>query len=135
MASQLSEPGHLVLGGARFALDMLADRAVGQVHQPELLVKPGVAGQLRLCSVRFLFTAETAREGTNDATARDYVAQPRRTERSWSPQRWGGGRPIPDLALKVPREELLPLYQHYLADRIRRLDAYRKRELIDAFHS
>jgi hypothetical protein len=68
----------LLVAGAEFALDVLASDVIGQARQPELLLAGGIrwTTKIVLFPVRFLFTAETGREGTNDAAVTDYLARP-----------------------------------------------------------
>jgi hypothetical protein len=117
----------LLRAGARFAHDALADDVVAHAHRPELLVAAGVrwTTKIVLFPVRFLFTAETGREGTNDAAARHYAT------RSGAPGAalvtaaldWRTNPPAPQEAIGMIRDELVPLYEYYLSDHIRRLES------------
>jgi hypothetical protein len=64
----------LVVTGAQF----LVEDVVAYAGRLDLLISAGARWMTKivLFPVRFLFTAETGREGTNDAAAQHYLAQP-----------------------------------------------------------
>lgn len=70
--------------GAQFALDTLAEDVITHAHRADLLAATGVrwTTKIVLFPVRFLFTAETGEEGTNDVAAHHYLA---RTEAPGAP--------------------------------------------------
>jgi hypothetical protein len=127
----------LVVAGARFALDTLADRAVEHVRRPRLLVEAGMrwTTKIVLFPVRFLFTAATGREGTNEAAACHYLGRREAPGAKLvaAALEWRASVPRRDLALTMLKDELLPLYLHYLTDHAGRLDAYRNSDLAEAF--
>jgi hypothetical protein len=127
----------LLVTGALFALDTLAADVITHAHRPDLLVATGVrwTTKIVLFPVRFLFTAETGQEGTNDVAADHYLA------RAGAPGGplvaaaldWRTNLPSREYAVEMLKDGLLPLYRHYLADHIRRLDSHGRSELADAF--
>jgi hypothetical protein len=127
----------LLVAGAEFALETLASDVLVQARRPELLLEAGIrwTTKIVLFPVRFLFTAETGREGTNDAAAAHYLA------RADAPGAaivsaalgWRTDRPDPDHALAQLRTGLLPLYLHYLDDHASRLTSAGRPELAEAF--
>jgi hypothetical protein len=127
----------LLVSGAQFALDVIAADVVAQVHRPELLVIAGLrwTTKIVLFPVRFLFTAETGREGTNEAAAAHYLAQPMPPGAALvaAAQSWRTEPPARDHALAMLRAGLLPLYLHYLDDYRRRLAACGATQLAQAF--
>ena len=128
----------LLVTGAQFALDVLADDVLAQAHRPDLLVTAGVrwTTKIVLFPVRFLFTAETGREGTNDAAAHHYLAQAQApgAELVAAALDWRTNPPAREHAITMLRDGLLPLYVHYLADHIQRLESHRNSKLAAAFH-
>lgn len=127
----------LVVAGARFAVDVLADDVVAQAHRPELLVTASMrwTTKIVLFPVRFLFTAETGREGTNDAAVQHYVAQAHAPGATLvaAALDWRTNRPTPEHAITMLNDGLLPLYAHWLADHIQRLESYGEVEWGQAF--
>lgn len=127
----------LFVAGAEFALEALASDVLAWARRPELLLAAGVrwTTKIVLFPVRFLFTAETGREGTNDAAVTHYLA------RADAPGAavvsaalgWRMDPPDPDHALALLRVGLLPLYLHYLDDHTSRLTAARRPELAEKF--
>jgi hypothetical protein len=67
----------LLVAGAEFALDALADHIIDQASRPESLLAAGIrwTTKIVLFPVRFLFTAETGQEGTNHAAVTHYLAR------------------------------------------------------------
>ena len=156
----LPRPGvrELVVTGAEFALDYLAgnpraaegpDRgspsprhaqedAIGEIRCPERLVAHGVRRltKLVLFPVRFLYTAATGQVGTNDAAAARYLSA---GGAPGSPLvaaalTWRTSPPADDVAAAdLLREQMLPLYLHYIADHVARLDSLGEVALADAF--
>lgn len=127
----------LLLAGARFALGVLADDVVACARQPDRLVEGGIRWTTKvvLFPARFLFTAETAREGTNQAAVQHY------SELNGAPAtalvraafEWRTTPPAAEHALAMLTDDLVPLYTHYLTDHIRRLESIGESELAGAF--
>ena len=136
----------LLITGAEFALDFLAggrgptgppterlgsirpagEDTIEEIRRPEVLLARGVrrVTKLVLFPVRFLFTAATGRVGTNDAAVAHYL------QRGDAPARalvgaalaWRAIPPTDDQAAAgLLREQMLPLYLHYIEDHITRL--------------
>jgi hypothetical protein len=127
-------PRELTVTGAQFALDSLAQDSIS----PELLVAQGVRRLTRvvLFPVRFLYTAETGRVGTNDAAAAHYLADPDAPAHRLvsAALDWRQSEPTDETAVvELLREELLPLYLLYVDDHIARLDALGEAELVTGF--
>jgi hypothetical protein len=135
----LSRPARadLLVAGAEYALEVLASDVIAQARQPELLLAEGIrwTTKIVLFPVRFLFTAETGREGTNDAAATHYVARPDAPGAAVvsAALGWRTDPPDPDHALAMLRAGLLPLYLHYLDDHANRLTSAGRPELAEAF--
>jgi len=127
----------LLIAGARFALEALADDVVACARQPDRLIEGGMrwTTKIALFPVRFLFTAETAREGTNDAAVQHY------SELSGAPGTalvraafdWRTNPPSAEHALAMLTDDFVPLYVYYLTDHIRRLESIGESELAGAF--
>ncbi len=125
--------------GAQFALDALAEGVVAYADRLDLLITAGVRWMTKivLFPVRFLFTAETGREGTNDAAAQHYLAQPQApgTALVAAALDWRTNPPPREQAAAMLAYGFIPLYGHYLADHIQRLEAYREPNLAQAFRN
>jgi hypothetical protein len=127
----------LLITGAQFALDALAEDVLARAHQPDRLVGAGVrwTTKLVLFPVRFLFTAGTGREGTNDAAVQHYSA--RRGAPGAALVRaaldWRTSPPSANRAMAMLKDDFVPLYGYYLADHIRRLESIGESELACAF--
>jgi len=136
----------LLIAGAEFALGYLGVPSTGlpSLRQARALLRPGSAlAEIRsperlaargprrvtkivLFPVRFLYTAETGRVGTNAAAAGHYLARPDppaaalvAAALAWR-REW---RPAGREATGLLDRELIPLYVHYLEDHIARLQA------------
>jgi hypothetical protein len=137
--SDLSWPDRtdLLVAGAEFALKTLASDVIAQARQPELLLAGGIrwTTKIALFPVRFLFTAETGREGTNDAAVTHYLARPAMpgADVVSAALGWRTDPPDPDRAVALLRAGLLPLYLHYLDDHANRLTSAGRPELAEAF--
>jgi hypothetical protein len=137
--SDLTPPNHteLLVTGARFALELLADDVVAYARQPDRFVEAGIrwTTKLALFPARFLLTAETAREGTNEAAVQYY------SELSAAPGTalvraafdWRTNPPSAERALAMLTDDFVPLYVYYLTDYIRRLKSTGESELAAAF--
>jgi hypothetical protein len=137
--SGLTAPNHteLLIAGARFALEVLADDMVACARQPDRFVEGGIrwTTKLALFPARFLFTAETGREGTNEAAVQYY------SELSGAPGTalvraafdWRTNPPSVEDALAMLTDDFVPLYVFYLTDHIRRLESIGESELAGAF--
>lgn len=134
----------LLISGAEFALERLAgscaDRAsaADEVRDPDLLLARGTrrVTKLVLFPVRFMFTAATGHVGTNEDAARWYLDLDDATAaplvdaaRTWRVQ------DIKDTAAaaRLLREQLLPLYRHYIDDHIARLTVAGAPDLVRGF--
>jgi hypothetical protein len=148
----------LLTTGAEFALDFLAgvrpggrsaagqlgsmrpagDDAVDQLRSPERLVAAGVRPltKLVLFPVRFLFTAATGQVGANDAAVEWYVANEQAASRRLvaAALAWRSDGPTDhDATAALLREELVPLYIHFIDDHVNRLRALGESDLEYAF--
>ncbi len=147
----------LLVAGAEFALGFLGGRYVGlsgrlrgwarlwprdddalnEIRAPSRLVARGPrrVTKIVLFPVRFLFTAETGRVGTNALAAEHYLAS------AFAPAAalvtaalgWRRERPADDEAAELLSRELIPLYAQYLDDHIARLQAVGCHRLADSF--
>jgi hypothetical protein len=135
----LPRPGRseLLVAGAEFALDALAEHVIDQVPRPDSLLAGGIrwTTKIVLFPVRFLFTAETGHEGTNHAAVTHYLAHRDAPAAALvsAALGWRTDPPEGDHALAMLRAHLLPLYRHYLDDHIERLTAAVHPELAEAF--
>ena len=154
----LPRPGthELVVTGAEFALDYLAGSRLGgepgqgsapprpagkdpieEIRSPDLLFAQGVRRltKLVLFPVRFLYTAATGRIGTNDDAAAWYLATDAPSSRLVAAALdWRTSQPTDEVAaVALLREQIAPLYLHYISDHISRLDALGEVELAAAF--
>ena len=127
----------LVVAGAEFALDALAEHVIDDAPRPESLLAGGIrwTTKIVLFPVRFLFTAETGHENTNQAAVTHYLTQHDAPAAALvsAALDWRTDPPDPDDALALLRADLLPLYRHYLDDHIERLTAAGLPELAEAF--
>lgn len=150
--------GELLVSGAEFALDYLAGvraagspasadlgslrpagtDAVDEIRFPEVLLSRGVRRltKLVLFPVRFLFTAETGRVGTNEAAVTWYLADAEApsTRLAAAALDWRTTPPTDDEApAELLREQMVTLYLHYIDDHITRLGSLGRVELVSAF--
>jgi hypothetical protein len=151
------DDAELLVSGAEFALGYLGARSAGlpdglrgwaqlrlrdnnalnEIRTPSRLTARGPrrVTKIVLFPVRFLFTAETGRVGTNSLAAEHYVAG------TYAPAArlvtaalaWRRDPPTDDDATALLSRELIPLYVHYLDDHIARLHAVNCRRLADCF--
>lgn len=136
----LQPPGHaeLVAAGARFAVDLLAEAVVAAAADPAGLLANGVrlTTKLVLFPARFLFTADTGLEGTNDAAVQHYSTHYRGTSADLvaAAFAWRTAEPTENAAALL-RDGFVPLYDCYLADHIGRLDSLSEPDLADRFRA
>lgn len=127
----------LVTAGAQFALDLLADNVNTVAADPPKLLNEGTRRTTKtvLFPVRFLFTAETGNEGTNDAAVEHYCAAHRgpAAELVRAAFEWRTSTPDPRVAAALLSAGFVPLYDGYLADHVDRLQAIGATELADRF--
>ncbi len=148
----------LVITGAEFALDFLAGvrdasapptkglgsmrpaeaDAVQEIRSPDLLLARGLrrVTKLVLFPVRFLFAAATGRVGTNDAAVAHYLADGEgpSTTLVAAALAWRTLPPADDeVAAELLREQMVPLYVHYIDDHVTRLESLGDVELAHAF--
>ena len=146
----------LIVGGAEFALDYLAGLrrpagwlarglaslrpagAIEEIRSPDLLIAHGVRRLTKrvLFPVRFLYTAATGRVGTNAAAAARYLSDGKApsTRLVAAALGWRTSQPTDEVAAAaLLREQIVPLYLHYIADHITRLDSLGEVELAEAF--
>ena len=154
-----ARPGHaeLLVAGAEFALRYLGgsrnlpDRlrawarwrtcngdVLSELHDPPLLFSRGPRRltKLVLFPVRFLYTAQTGRVGTNALAAGHHLASARAPahELVTAALAWRLEPPTDDQkAAALLGRELLPLYLHYIDDYITRLHAIDHHRLADGF--
>jgi predicted nucleotidyltransferase len=137
--SGLTPPNHteLLIVGARFALEVLADDVVACAHQPARIVEAGIrwTTKIVLFPARFLLTAETGREGTNDAAVQHYslLSGAPGTALVRAAFDWRTNAPSQEHAVALLTDDLVPLYVYYLTDHIRRLESVGESELAGAF--
>jgi hypothetical protein len=151
-------PTELLVAGAEFALGYLGgvrkptdrlrglarwrtrnDDALTEIRTPALLVcrGPRRLTKLVLFPVRFLFTAQTGRVGTNTFAAGHYLASAHVPARRLvtAALAWRLEPPADDKkAVALLDQELIPLYLHYIDDHITRLHAINRLRLADGFH-
>ena len=130
----------LIVTGAEFALDYLGRGAIEEIRSPELLIAHGVrrVTKLVLFPVRFLYTAATGRVGTNDVAATHYLGDERAvgTELVAAALAWRTAPPTDEVAAAaLLRGQIVPLYLHYVADHVTRLDSLGEAELAEAFRA
>jgi predicted nucleotidyltransferase len=128
----------LIVTGAEFALSYLGKDAIEEIRSPELLIAHGVrrTTKLALFPVRFLYTAATGRIGTNDSAVSRYLEDEKApaTTLVTAALRWRTVPPTDESAAsELLREQLLPLYLHYIDDHIERLDLLGQTELAGSF--
>jgi hypothetical protein len=134
----VARPGEaeLLVAGAEFALGYLG-AALGEIRAPARLAARGPrrVTKIVLFPVRFLFTAETGRVGTNALAAEHYLASGSAPAAAlvtaalaWR-REWPAGREATELLSR----ELTPLYVQYLEDHIARLQAAGGWRLADRF--
>ncbi len=140
------EQAELLAAGAEFALGSLAgdpalpgrlrglarlrlhpDSAIAEIRTPSLLVSRGPRRLTKvvLFPVRFLFTAQTGRVGTNDIAAEHYLgsAQPPAAGLVTAALGWRREPPAGSQACALVSRELIPLYLQYIDDHVARLRA------------
>jgi hypothetical protein len=114
------------------------DDAVDEVRRPEVLIAAGVGRltKLVLFPVRFMFTAATGRVGTNDLSVEWYLARDESPSKrlvaaglAWRTAEPSDHREAADLL----RNDMVPLYLHYIDDHIARLNSLGKVELARTF--
>jgi hypothetical protein len=148
----------LLIAGAEFALDYLSGvprpgrlsseelgsmRVAGEDASREILFPGLLLGhgmrrttKLVLFPVRFLYTAATGRVGTNDSAVSRYLEDEQAPGRRLvaAALRWRTVPPTDESAAsELLREQLLPLYLHYIDDHVERLDLLGKTELAGSF--
>ena len=154
----LARPGQteLLVAGAEFALRYLGgaptlqeravawarprpgnDGALADIRDPARLAARGPRRitKVVLFPVRFLFTAQTGRVGTNAAAAEWYLASPGvpGTGLVRAALAWRQKAPSTEVAAELLEKELVRLYLHYLGDHIVRLEAAGQHRLAGRF--
>jgi hypothetical protein len=154
----VARPGRaeLLTAGAEFALGSLAgdpalpvrlrglarrrlhaDSAVAEIRDPALLVSRGPRRLTKvvLFPVRFLFTAQTGRVGTNQLAADHYRAgvYAPSAELVAAALAWRREPPDGDEAAALVARELVPLYLQYIDDHVPRLLAVGRPRLAESF--
>jgi hypothetical protein len=94
--------------------------------------------KLVLFPVRFLFTAATGRVGTNDAAVTRYLEdrEAPSTTLVAAALAWRTAthhQPTDGATAELLREQIVPLYLHYIDDHITRLTSLREVDLASAF--
>ena len=141
--SAVARPGHaeLLVAGAEFALahlgPRLRSRSPDEIRDPARLVAraPRRLTKIVLFPVRFLFTAETGRVGTNTLAAEHYLAG------AYAPAAtlvaaalaWRFEPPADEEATALLGRELIPLYVQYIDDHVARLHAIDRHRLAGRF--
>jgi predicted nucleotidyltransferase len=134
-----ADASELVVAGAEFALEYLGtDDVVEQVRQPKLLLSRGARWMTKvvLFPVRFLFTAESGDEGTNEAATARYVADEHAPGAALVAAALAlrtGALVADEATAMLLDKQLLSLYLHYTDDHVARLTALRQPELAEAF--
>ena len=137
----------LLVAGAEFALSSLAgdpsvsgrlrewarlrvhpDSAEAEIRNPSLLVSRGPrrVTKVVLFPVRFLFTADTGRVGTNHLAAEHYLASGHAPAAELVTAALGWRREPPadaEAAVALVGRDLIPLYVQYIDDHVARLRA------------
>jgi hypothetical protein len=137
--SRLRPPSHtdLLVAGAQFALDALADDVLARAAQPDSLAAAGVRWTTKvvLFPARFIYTADTGHEGTNDVAVKHYSAQREApsVELVRAALDWRTSPPSREQAATMLKNELVPLYDFYLSDHIDRLQSVGEPGLVDVF--
>jgi hypothetical protein len=144
--SGLPRPGasELVVTGAEFALNRLAgvrpagEDAVEEIRCADLLIARGVRRltKLVLFPVRFLYTAATGRVGTNERAVARYLGDGQAPSSTLvvAALAWRRVAPTDEAAAAVLlRDQMVPLYLHYITDHIERLDSLGEIDLARAF--
>jgi hypothetical protein len=136
--SGLTPPNHteLLTTGARFALELLADDVVACARQPARFVEAGIrwTTKLVLFPARFLLTADTGREGTNEAAVQYYsgLSGAPGTALVRAAFDWRTNPPSAERALAMLTDDFVPLYAYYLTTYIRCLESIGQSELAAA---
>jgi hypothetical protein len=154
-----ARPGgtELLVAGAEFALGYLGaaspglpgrlrarlvprdDNALAEIRAPARLAARGPrrVTKIVLFPVRFLFTAETGRVGTNALAAEHYLASGSAPAAALvtAALAWRREWPADQEATELLSRELTPLYVQYLEDHIARLQAVGCGRLADRFRS
>ena len=133
----------LLVAGAEFALDYLADAsaegdAVDEILSPAVLFDHGVRRltKLVLFPVRFVYTADTGRVGTNAAAVAWYLDddQAPGAKLVAAALAWRTKPPNDRAAAsELLREQMLPLYLYYIDHHIERLSSIGEPDLVRAF--
>lgn len=160
LRSALPRPGadELTISGAEFALTFLAGgeavpardagvlgsmrpathEVIEEIRHPDRLLARGVrrVTKLVLFPVRFMFTAETGRVGTNDEAVGWYLAAGNRPGRKLvlAARVWRAEAPGDRAAAaELLHDDLMALYLHYIEDHIHRLTLAGEPELVREF--
>ncbi|HEU0192221.1 MAG TPA: hypothetical protein VFR17_13280 [Mycobacterium sp.] len=127
----------LTVAGARFAADLLSEAVIAHAHDPAGLLTQGVrlTTKLVLFPARFLFTADTGREGTNEAAAQHYAQQYRGPDAELVAAAfdWRTNPPSAEHARPLLTAGFVPLYANYLTEHIGRLQSTGEPVLADRF--
>jgi hypothetical protein len=156
---RVARPGQteLLVAGAKFALGSLGgprslpdhlrewsrgrpghDHALDEIRAPALLVARGPRRltKIVLFPVRFLFTAETGRVGTNGLAAEHYLARADASAAELVTEAlgWRQRPPAdPGAAAGLVGRELIPLYLQFIDDHVARLAAAGRGDLAGRF--
>lgn len=134
---QPPDRSELVVAGAQFALNLLADNVIAAAGNPAGLLAGGARATTKiiLFPVRFLFTADTGREGTNDAAVQHYSTQHHgpAAELVDAAFGWRTRPPADDAAPALLQAGFVRLYDDYLADHVHRLQSLGEVSLADQF--
>lgn len=127
----------LVVAGAEFALNGLAEDVIASAPDPIMVLANGFrwTTKIVLFPARFLFTADTGREGTNEAAVRHYAEKRQGPDAELvdAAFAWRTTQPTHDHALALLNNGFIALYDYYLADHIERLRSLGEERLADRF--
>jgi hypothetical protein len=148
----------LLVVGAEFALEYLGgdrgsegtaspglgsmapagDETLEEIRHPEKLIGRGPRRltKIVLFPVRFMFTAQTGRVGTNELAAQHYVDSNQAPGDELVRAALGWRLSPPDdvpMATALLERDLIPLYTHYIDDHAARLTAVQRLDLAEQF--
>lgn len=126
----------LLTAGSRFALDLLCEQVVATAGDPAALLAAGArpATKVVLFPARFLFTAATGREGTNEAAVQYFSAHQQGPAVKLVDAAFGWrASPPTGAAAALLDDGFVPLYDCYLIDHSARLRSVGEPALADRF--
>ena len=137
--SGLTPPNHteLLITGARFAVELLAEDVLACARQPDRFVEAGIRWTTKFGLVPGPFSAyRQNRPGGNQRGCSSVLFGAERSAR-YRPVRaafdWRTNPPSAECALAMLTNDFVPLYVYYLTDYIQRLESIGDAELAGAF--